>query len=82
MGLILHKSFNDKAFSAAKGGALCKEEAAFSGRFMQNPSGRAYFGAFSEEIRLEGDKPTAPNFSNKSLKICSVKPVSMFVDRS
>ncbi len=62
MDLILHKSFNNKILFAAQGGPLCKDKAAFGGRFMQNPLGRALFGRFLREIRLEGSKPTAPNF--------------------
>jgi len=69
MGLILHKSFNNKALSAAQGGPLCKNKAAFSGRFMQNPLGRAIFWRFLRKTQLEGGKPAAPYFPQKSLKI-------------
>ena len=81
MGLILHKSFNNQAFFAAQGGPLCKDKAAFSGRFMRNPLGRALFWSFLQEIRLEGGKPTAPNFLQKSLKIWPVKPMFIFLNR-
>jgi len=81
MGLILHKSFNNKALFAAQGCPLCKDKAAFSGRFMQNPLGRAIFWRFLQEIRLEGGKPAAPDFLQKSLKIWPVKPVFILVNR-
>jgi hypothetical protein len=81
MGLILHKSFNNQALSAAQGGPLCKDKAAFSGRFMQNPLGRAIFWRFLREIRLEGGKPPAPYFPKKSIKIWPVKPMSAIVNR-
>jgi hypothetical protein len=79
MGLILHKSFNNKALSAAQGVALCKDKAAVSGRFMQNPCGRAIFWCFLRKIRLEGGEPTAPEFPQKSLKIWPVKPMPEIV---
>jgi hypothetical protein len=81
MGLILHKSFNNQALSAAQGGILCKDKAAFSGRFMQNPVGRTICWRFLQEIRLEGGKPTASDFLQKSLKIWPVKPMSISVNR-
>jgi len=67
--LIFQKSFNNKVLSAAQGGSLCKDKTAFSGRFLKNPLGRAIFWRFLQEIRLEGSKPTAPDFLQKSLKI-------------
>ena len=81
MNLILHKWFNNKALFAAQGGPLCKAKAAFSGPFMQNPSGRALFWCFLQEIRLEGGQPAAPDFLQKSLKIWPVKSMFMFVNR-
>ncbi len=62
MCLILHKSFNNQVLSAAQGGPLCKDKIAVSGRFMQNPLGRALFWRFLREIQLEGGKPTALDF--------------------
>jgi hypothetical protein len=81
MGLILHKSFNSQALAAAQGRPLCKDKAAGSGRFMRNPSGRAIFWRFLQKIRLEGGKPAAPPFLQKSLKIWPVKPMFIFVNR-
>jgi hypothetical protein len=81
MGLILHKSFNNQVLSAAQGRPLCKDKAAFSGRFMQNPLGRTICWRFLQEIRLEGGKPTAPDFLQKSLKIWPVKHMLIFVNR-
>ncbi|MEM9471096.1 MAG: hypothetical protein AAGA00_04005 [Pseudomonadota bacterium] len=81
MGLILQKLFNNKALSAAQGGPLCKDNAAFSGRFLQNPFGRTVCWRFLQEIRLEGGKPAAPDFLQKSLKIWTVKLMLMFVNR-
>jgi len=52
--LILHKSFNIKDFTAAQGGPLCEVKAADSGRFMQNPYGRAIFWCFLAKIQFEG----------------------------
>jgi hypothetical protein len=79
MGLILRKSFNNQALSAAQGGPLCTDKAAFSGRFMQNPLGRTICWRFFQEIRLEGGKSTAPDFLQKSLKIWPVKPIPVIV---
>jgi len=81
MNLIWHKLSNNKALSAVQGGLLYKDKAAFSGRFMPNPSGRALFGRFLQEIRLEGDQPAAPGFLQKSLKIWPVKSMFIFVNR-
>jgi len=81
MNLILHKLFNNKALSAAQGGPLCKDKAAFSGQFMQNPSGRALFWRFLQESRLEGGQPAAPDFPQKSLKIWPVKLMFISVNR-
>jgi hypothetical protein len=48
---------------------------------MQNPLGRAIFWRFLQEIRLEGGKPAAPDFPQKSLKIWPVKPMFISVNR-
>lgn len=81
MGLILDKSFNTKALPAAQGGPLCKGKAAFSGRFIQNPFGRALFWHLLQEIRLEGGKPAVSDFLQKSLKIWHVKSMFILVNR-
>jgi hypothetical protein len=79
--LIFQKSLNNKALSAAQGGSLCKDKAAFSGRFLKNPQGRALFRRFLQETRLEGGRPATPVFLQKSLKIWLVKPVFKYVNR-
>ena len=81
IGLIFQKLFNNKVLSAAQGGSLCKDKAAFSGQFLKNPLGRATFWRFLQETRLEGSKPTAPAFLQKSLKMWPVKPMFMYVNR-
>jgi hypothetical protein len=81
MCLILHKSFNNKALFSAQGGPLCKDKAAVSDRFTQNPSGRALFLRFLQETRLEGGRPTASGFLQKSLKIWPVKHLSVIINR-
>jgi len=81
MNLIWHKLFNNKALSAVQGGPLYKDTAAFSGRFMPNPSGRALFWRFLQESRLEGGQPATPDFLQKSLKIWPVKSMFIFVNR-
>jgi len=81
MGLILHKSFNNQVLFAAQGGPLCKDKAAGSGRFRQNPLGRTIFWRFLQETQLEGVMPTALDFLQKSLKMWSVKLMFLVVSR-
>ncbi len=82
IGLIFQKSFNNKILSAAQGGPLCTDMTAFGGRFLKNPLGRVLFWRCLQETRIEGGKPTAPGFLQKSLKIRPVKPMFIYVNWS
>ncbi len=81
MGLIVQISFNNKALSGAQGDPLCKDNVAFSGRFLQSPFGRTICWRFLQEFRLEGSKPAALDFPQKSLKMWTFNPIFMFVSR-